>query len=252
VDGLPHVFAGLRPEHVRAEPFPHAILDNALPTELYRELAETKPTYTQIASPPPHPSNRRMPCSAHLFQILPHLPGVWKRFTARNTRPDATRHLAEVFAAHWHPHLPSRRFLETARYGLLGRDRFDDHEILCDARLEITSPVLEAPSSHRTAHLDGPYRIFSALLYLRAPEDDSTGGGLEIFRWRSAPTPRAGALYTVPEDSVELVATIPYAANRLVVFPNCIDALHGAQVRGVTPHERSFVFITAERPYDLF
>ena len=46
--------------------------------------------------------------------------------------------------------------------------------------------------------------------------------------------------------------TIPHRANTLVVFPNGPLAVHGAELRQVTPHDRAYVLIPAEVEADLF
>ena len=111
------------------------------------------------------------------------------------------------------------------------------------------SPPLTATgpssSSPRGPHLDTPNRIYSGLFYFRCPEDDSSGGDLQLFRWKDGPVPRIDS-YELPLDRVECVATIPYRPNLLVFFPHGIDALHGVSVRQPTPHFRRYVFITAE------
>ena len=89
------------------------------------------------------------------------------------------------------------------------------------------------------------------MFYLRAPDDDSTGGGLQLFRYASAPPENLDAFELAPE-TIECVETIPYQANTLVVFPNSPLAIHGAEVRGVTSHDRAYVFITAEVENNLF
>jgi hypothetical protein len=49
---------------------------------------------------------------------------------------------------------------------------------------------------------------------------------------------------------VEAAVTVPYAANRLVIFPQGLHALHGVSPRHPTPHTRRYVFITAELTED--
>ena len=48
-------------------------------------------------------------------------------------------------------------------------------------RRSYNSPV-RTPSTVRGPHLDSPFKLFAALLYFRAPEDDSSGGDLEFVR----------------------------------------------------------------------
>ncbi len=94
-------------------------------------------------------------------------------------------------------------------------------------------------------------RLFSAMFYPRPSEDDSIGGGLELFRYTGLTPDELNAFELSPE-TIECVATIPYRTNTLVVFPNGPRAVHGSEVREVTPHQRAYVFITAEVEKDLF
>lgn len=245
------VLAKADPADIRLAPFPHLVIPDALDAAAYAELAACRPGYAEIAGPPPHPSNTRMPCSAWLFQQLPHLPEPWQRFTARHTRPDILAAVRDLFRAHWPAQLPTRLPQDPARYGLFGRDSHDTFEILLDARLEVNAPVTGPASTHRGPHVDTPNRLFSMLFYLRAPEDDSVGGDLVLYRWRGA---RAANLdvFELDPDLVAPAATVPYAANTVVIFPNAPDALHGVSHRHPTPHERAYVFITAEVAGDLF
>jgi hypothetical protein len=245
------VLAKARRAEVAVDPFPHLVIEDALDPTLYAELARTRPRYTDVAGPPPHPSNQRIPTSAWMFQSLPQLPESWARFTARHTQPDILQTVAAVFRDHWPDTLPRQLPAARSAYGLYQRDGFEACEVLSDARLEVNSPVTGAASTHRGPHLDAPNRLFSMLFYMRAPEDDSLGGDLVLYRWRRGRADRLDAFELAPEWVIA-AKTVRYAANTLVVFPNSPDALHGVSPRQPTPHERAYVFITAEVGRDLF
>ena len=239
------VFAKARPVDVRLKPFPHMVIEEALARDHYDALLRSRPPYPGDASA----SNRRMPTPAWMLTSLEFYHPLWRDFARLHCDPAVTYRVAELFAAHWPAHLPDLP-REVTRFGVLGRDTFETAEVLTDARLEITSPVHGCASSHRGGHVDTPNRLFSALFYLRAPEDDSPGGGLELFRYRQGPPDKLDA-FELPPASIEPVATIPYRANTLVVFPNSPLAIHGSELRQVTPHDRAYVFITAEVEADL-
>ena len=240
------VFDRLTPDMIRHDPFPHIVVDDALDHRLFRELIACRPA-TPFAND--RAPNRRAPISARMIRLLDHYPEPWKRFVTRHVQPDVARRVFELFRDVWPSHLPA---LDDPglRFGVREEESHADCDILCDARLEIVTPAWR-PGTHRRGHLDMPNRLFSALWYLRPPEDDSTGGGLEIFRWRGE---RAASLAAneLPAEMLELVETIPYRGNRLVVFPNSPDALHGSEMRGATRHDRAFAFITAEVERPLF
>lgn len=95
-------------------------------------------------------------------------------------------------------------------------------------------------------HLDREVALYAGLLYFRVDGDDSSGGDLELYRFKGLKRvfrPRSRA---VPENSVDLVATIPYQANTLVLFPHSIDAVHAVSIRSPSRHPRLHVNLIAE------
>ena len=108
------------------------------------------------------------------------------------------------------------------------------------------APVLERPRAacdqatwtRRTASSPASY-------YLRAEgrRHARRGPGPPPLAYGSRATWRGNE---IGADEIEPVATVPYGANRLVLFPNHPHALHGVTPRPPTRHERAYVFITAE------
>ena len=230
---------------IRTDPFPHAVLEAALPEDLCAHLIATRP--------PSAPSKRegvRIAYPAWMLQSIPSYDPAWAALAVRHIRADNLSTIRRLFRDHWHDHLPEPPE-DSAAYGTLWRDTYETHDVLCDARLELISPNPSAPTSHRQQHLDAGNRLFSALYYLRAPEDDSEGGGLSLFRYHGARPDRLD-VNEFDDTQVETVLTVPYQANTLVVFPNCPDAIHGSEIRQPTAHDRAYLFVTAEVEKDLF
>ena len=235
---------------LRLDPFPHAVVQEALDPDFYKALASSFPSLEIIAgtsSPERLPSNRRYSMPAWPLMLRDDVAPIWKDFLEQHTSPDFFRAVLATFAGHWDLRLVDRLKVaaEEQAPGLLYRDDHREGRVLVDARVEINSPVTASPSSARGAHLDTPNRLYSGLFYLRHEEDDSTGGELELFRWRSRPN-EVLDVFELPADAVERVTTIPYRPNQLVIFPQSIAALHGVGIRHPTPHIRRYVFITAE------
>ncbi|MBB6253682.1 2OG-Fe(II) oxygenase [Nitrospirillum iridis] len=248
------LLAGLTAADIRTDPFPHIVADLPVEPELYEALSASFPSFQRLAwdCPPERvPNNRRFALPAQLLMEAPDLPECWKEFLALHSGPTFLAEVAALFAGHWDPAMlavldGSLTNHSTGRLSLSNPGPYRIHQ---DARLEINSAVRDRPSSSRGAHLDTPNRLFSCLFYLRAPDDDAVGGDLELFRWRSGPAGPVSS-YEVPPDTVDRVATIPYAANRMVIFPQNVNALHGVSPRHPTPHTRRYVFITAELTED--
>lgn len=240
------LFDRLTPDSIRTEPFPHAVIENALPSDLAGRLIAARPPI----SPTPRREAQRTAIPAWMLSSLDLFDPAWRALAARHLRPDILRRIHGAFAAHWPAHLPAPPD-DDAAYGTLWQDGHETHAVLCDARLELISPNPTAPAAHRRQHLDAGNRIFSALYYLRDPADDSEGGGLTLYRFRGDPPQRLN-VNEFPDTAVEAAVTIPYRANTLVVFPNRPDAIHGSEIRQPTRHDRAYLFVTAEAAEDLF
>lgn len=236
---------------IRLTPFPHIVINNALPPDLYAQIAAAYPTLEQIMPPrsgdQPYLSNNRYTLSAWITALLDDLVPAWKAFIARHSSPAFFEEVVNLFDGHWPQALLDHLggSLRGHRMGLLQPSSDAPPRLYLDARAEVNTPVYGAPSVSRGPHLDTPNRLFTGLFYFRAEEDDSTGGELHLYRWKNGPIADFD-VFQLPEDAVEIVATVPYRANCLVMFPQQIGALHGVGLRAPTPHVRRYVFLTAE------
>lgn len=240
---------GVSAADIQLDPYPHIFVPDVLDADTARALGESFPPFSMIGweNGGPPPSNARFQLSASVMQGFDGIPQVWKDFSALHSSPAFFEQVVALFKDHW-----PQELLQTLGGSLLGHSMgrimandFSECRILQDARVEINTPVTKGPSSSRGAHLDTPNRLFTCLYYLRSPEDDAVGGDLELFRWKGEP-PAHIECYNLPADSVEVVKTIPYRANQMVIFPQGINAVHGVSIRHPTPHTRRYVFISAE------
>jgi hypothetical protein len=247
------LLTGLSRADIRHDPFPHIIVSDALEPTLYAALAAGFPSLERMTwqmPPDKVPNNRRYAMPAASVIDAPDLPACWRDFTRLHSAPEFLAEVADLFQDHWPPSLMTALGGQFAghpisRLQMPSLPPTEEVLIGQDARLEVNTPVRGAPSSVRGPHLDTRNRLYSGLFYLRAPEDDSIGGELILYRWRKDPTTDLGA-FAQPLDAVEEVVRIPYRANQFVLFPQNIHALHGVGVRHPTPHLRRYVFITAE------
>lgn len=243
------LLSGIGPADIRLDPFPHIVVSDVLDEDTHRALNESFPPFSTIgwASNRPPGSNRRYQLSAWPIMAHPDLPQVWKDFVALHSSPAFFAEVVALFRDHWPAAMKEALDGDLLGHpmGLLMRDGFDRARILQDARVEINTPVTAGPSTSRGPHLDMPNRLFTCLYYLRHPDDDAVGGDLELFRWRDGPVAEIGN-YALPAESVEPAVTVPYGTNRMVIFPQGIDAIHGVGIRHPTPHTRRYVFISAE------
>jgi len=237
---------------VRAEPFPHLVVENALPADLCDALLASYPEPADLGVDLAE-NNSRWSVGAVAAGANPVVPTLWREFLAYHASAAFFQRLVELFGA-FIVALHSQRYpdlssLQALRPGLRVRDDWRGADVLLDAQLGGNTPVWTA-SSVRGLHVDKGDKLFSGLFYLRRNDDDARGGDLEIHRfrpnlpvWRRA---RAFDEYSVDPGAAEWVATVPYRNNTLVLFLNSLEALHGVTVREPTAHCRLFMNLVGE------
>jgi hypothetical protein len=239
---------------VRTDPFPHIVLTPALPEPLVDRLLATVPPHEVLCAGQRPGSNRRFSFPA--TDALRHaaVGAEWRGVVEACASPSFFSRVMEVFAP-WlrqqHPDIDSAVGpLEHLKAGVRFRDSFETADVLMDALISINTPVTGRASAVRRAHVDSPHKLYAGLLYLRHPDDDSCGGDLELFRFRAGTRVFRDA--EVRESDVEVAATVPYARNTLVIYPNSLHALHGVTVRQPTRHTRLFLNLIGEVRRPLF
>ena len=192
--------------------------------------------------------------TAHQALEHPQMPAVWRDLISQHISQEFLDGLMRLFGAQIQRLYPS--FEETygpvdgLRVGVRGVDSYETSDVHLDAQISINTPVLETPNSVREAHLDAPDKLFIGLFYLRSDDDNSTGGDLEIARWRKEPRGMRGPM--AYRKFVEVVETVPYARNTLILFVNSPNSLHGVTVRSRTKAPRLFMNLVGDVKAPLF
>jgi hypothetical protein len=242
------------PGDVIPEPFPHIVLRDAFDEELCNRLVAEFPPLESMVGGTPHDSNRRLYYRAKSAMTDPALSPLWREMIDTHVSQVFLNQLLAVFGDSVRATYPDfeQRFgrLESLRVGLRYRDSFETADVLLEAQPSANTPVTAEPSSVRRGHLDNANKLFVGLFYLRQPDDDSTGGDLELYRYRPGRPVFDGR--EIADRYIEPVKTIPYEKNVLVMFMNSSKALHGVTVRQKTPHARLFLNLGAEVSSELF
>jgi len=248
------VLHGVTRANIESDPFPHVVVDDALDPELYAELAASFPPNDAFVRGGPLESNT--PYFLNAERSLPDesISPRWREFVRRHTSSEFFDEVVTLFGPTirlLHPRLSLDGVRTSVRRRAAGREdarRRADFALEC--QLVWGSPVAH-PSRAHPVHVDRSCALYAGLLYMRHPDDDATGGDLELYRFRSAA--RAYNERRFVDDSlVERVKTIPYAPNRLVFFIHHAEALHAVSVRSATPHPRLHVNFVAETDRDIF
>lgn len=248
--------------HYYRTPFPHVIIENALPKEVYTYISCSFPQPEQIARGAPYAPNSRYDLDARF--LLPDVDNIsikWREFISYHCSSLWWEELVEVFGpailetygeepffANCPSVAPEFGDLEVGVRNGVNYKRWDIH---LDAKPGINTPV-EEEGRVRGPHVDNPHQIIGGLFYMRMGRDDSTGGDLILYKWKDGQRPTFHTKAEIYDDLVEEVAVVPYAANTLVLFLNSDQGVHGVSPRCSTRHFRRLVNLIAETPSKLF
>ncbi len=246
---------------VVADPFPHLILRNALEENLYLKLVAEMPSLTLVSKGVENneidlsSSNKRFNYLAKESLNDNQITPLWKKFIALHTSSAFLGEFLNIFKRYIlkiYPNLEEEYgSFEVLRSGTRKIDTFDKSDVLLDALISMNTPVVTRPTSVRRAHVDLPDKLFAGLFYMRDPQDTSTGGDLEIYKFKQS-RPCGFNDCQIYADCVEHVKTIKYEQNVLVLFLNSIHSLHGVTVRSSTNYPRYFVNLVGEVNKPLF
>ncbi len=246
--------------HLQALPFPYLVIADALPAEVAHALTQQFPVdlFALQKQSLADANNKRLDINVDIARTLPAMPAIWQDFLEYHSSPAFMHEMLAIFGSQimqmFPKHYPNTESLAKLRGGIRDINNFDAHDLLLSTAASINTPVT-APNAVRAVHTDHGDKLLSGLFYLRRPEDDSTGGNLQLFKWKDGYSQLQKRFFYqegVPLKHVELVKEIPYSNNVFVLFVNSLDALHAVTPRDVTKYDRTFVNFVVEAPHKLF
>lgn len=258
-------------EHIHSDPFPYLTTTEALEPSYYESLAAHYPDLPNIIRMRGSDKARQQLSKnnelIHMNEPNTEAFGIsidplWRDFFRFHTSNDFFRqiiaHLGDGIRRSY-PDLEQK--LGKSLEELTVQPRYAEDQG-ADLKVEIqfafNTPVRKA-SKVRSFHVDDSRKLFAGLFYMRAPEDDSIGGDLEICRWREEPQFRNPYVpghqvenTHIQDHQVDLVNTVKYRANTLMIFVNSPFSIHGVTERQPTPHIRRYINIIAEFSEPLY
>jgi hypothetical protein len=260
------VLDSLTQADLRGEPYPHLVVEDCLPESYFNELAAAYPSNETILDFCQANPYRRFAFADGVakqnyrydiatFQALENpeaIPAIWRDFIEHHTSRDFFLQIVDILGTEIRKAYP---FLEDTLgrplHGLSTGVRWQSkHDIYLDCQIGINTPATRTHST-RGVHTDAPEELFAILLYFKNPEDDTPGGDLEICRWRD-PKKKHFLGADADPSAVELVDTVSYKANTMVMFLNTQDALHAVTPRAPSQHTRKLVNIIGEVNEEAF
>lgn len=243
--------------HLHLDPYPHVVIDSALPQRLCDELRATYPSL-ESQGVDSQMDNVRWSTKARACPNIENIAPVWTEIISYHSSQAFLNEVLTVFSDHLiklYPHrFPDHAALHDQKAVVRDIDNPGHGVLSLDAQISGNTPA-RTPSAPRGVHLDSPNALYGGLYYLRDNNDDSIGGDLQVWKWKSNYSfRRKSSEYKedVPLRHVEYVKTIPYKANTFVLFINTIDSLHSVTVRQPTPHTRKFINLLADSDQNFF
>ena len=209
---------------VQTDPYPHVLIEDALPWDLYEELENTFPE-DQVLATKPFDDGICYRMKANVMLDPNFQPEIWRKFAQYHTSAEWFNEVNKLFKFYL-PAVLNKKFTED-ELGARGWAE-DNKNIWTDCQVVMHKPIEEKTS--RTPHIDNPMEMWAGLLYMPYKNDESTGGE---FQLRSV-------LDDVKKVNMNLgrqiyssnlgpvVKSVPYKRNTFVMFANnSPNTIHG-------------------------
>jgi hypothetical protein len=209
---LPHVREAIARAEIKTDPFPHCLVHDWLPPDVYELLLRAVPPSVFFSEKLSHKQQITVPPA-----VAPELswcvwefvarevvteaagPALWEKF-----EPYADAYIRGLVpdAGDWHPHVQMHS---------------------SDGRL-----MLRRPGYVIEPHRDPGWGFVACLAYLARP-GDSKDWGTQLYRVREDDKAPDETAYYVQKDRCELARSVPFRRNTMLVFLNGSGA-HGASI----------------------
>ena len=212
---------------VHVDPYPHIVVEDALPWDIYEELERTFPENAVLSTEPFDDGVCYRYKADKLLQEA-FKPEIWREFCEYNTSVEWFNSVIKVFE----PWVPNTLHKQLTEHDLGARGWADGNKNLwTDCQLVMHKPITEKTT--RTPHLDNPMEIYAGLLYFPHEDDSGTGGDFQIHKAKDTITEvdkKAGRQVNDKNDG-GVVKIGPYKRNSFVMFCNVQHAIHSVSKR---------------------
>ena len=225
------------------EPYPHVVIEDALPWDLYAELENSFPE-KQILDTQPYDNGICYRMKANVMLDPNFQPLVWRKFTEYHTSAEWFNEVNELFYDHM-PKVLQKKFTDK---DLGARGWADENKnIWTDCQTVMHKPITETTS--RTPHIDNPMEMWAGLMYMPYKDDTSVGGEFQLHSVKNkvSKVDKSKGRQIFDDDLGPVVKTVPYKRNTFVMFANnSADTVHSVSKRISPTYYRRSVNIIGE------
>jgi len=250
---------------VFSDPFPHLIIEDFLPKELYLELQKLFEDQLFIdemkRSNLYSQSNQRVDIPLFddsFFSYLSNYNNFYKTLLNKLLSDKLSYLIYKIFGENIVEHFVkgTRGKMSTfdankirTKYrrasGIDLTEKSIDPTLYVNLNLGINTRVFGKPSSARGLHIDALNKSIAAFLYCRPDNDNHPGGDLLLCKFKTN-QPRYISHKLPDHNSCEASKLVKYKSNCLVIFMNSVNSLHLVTPRPPTSIERRFFVFTSE------
>ena len=228
--------------------YPYLVIDNALPKEYYEKLNQVFPSYDKIMNGDEYKENFAYRYSASQSLNDNEISNIWKEFISFHTSFKFVEDFYDIFNKSIIKIYPGSQG-KLPNLSNTGVRFTGNHYFNLDCQFVINTPTA-GETSVIEPHLDNPKEFYAALLYMRNPDDDSIGGNLTTYSFKDKPSFYGKS--RVRKEKVNIIEEIEYKENRLVMFLNTPNSIHGVSKRSRTDYYRKYINIIGEFNFELF
>lgn len=230
------------------DPCPYFWIREALPWSLYDQLVAQYPEQHMMQDGKTHFQARRY--RQHEFEPGTITP-LWQEFVAYHNTREFKDRVLDLFAPAIMRYYPAYQSA-WKEADVIARHQGPGASQPAAIALEVQFVLNgQQETTVRTTHLDNSRELFAGLLYMRRPEDTSSGGDIQVFR-KTVDSPEFTGIREVRADHVAVAGTVPYRANHMILFLNTQDTLHGVTPRIGANCVRRYINIDAHQSHKLF
>mgnify|MGYP001372752614 CR=1 FL=1 len=248
---VPSILSNAKSSMVVLKPFPHIIIQDAIPQNFADQLTTKFPKNLYDLSY----DNKRIDINSYKAIHSNHISPEWRDFVAYHSSKDFFAEFIDIFNVALQDYRDvDFDDLKNLQVGRREEHSFSSKDFLLDAQISLNTPAL-TKNSVRQAHVDNENKLFSGLFYLRQPDDHSTGGNLQLCSWpinysekQKLKNYREG----VHAKHYEIFKEVEYQNNIAILFLNSLDALHCVTPRDPTSNIRTFMNLVCETPHNIF
>lgn len=237
-----------------AEPYPHIIVRNVLDKEFADHILQCFPSINQVdqksvklsdLSIDEYPENKIFCAYGKDLVKDPTFDAKVKEFFQIHASYEFFQSVVDLFEDYLRIDAPAlldyTRSIKNSEVGFIHEDYEKEKRLIIDGGFCLGTPS-RTQGLKLSIHLDNPKKVFGALLYLKHPDDQTSGGEFNMY---SAPQKNIEVnpkMVVKPEYlgafQNALVKSLPYEHNTLLIFLNSDKAFHAVAPRYDAKHWR--------------